>query len=99
MDEGTNDVGPDYVQGEPAEPYGFMEREVAFKLLASHAMVDPGFYSELRADPRRAAGQLHILLTDQDVDYIKNKVEWGRIDRHADEVRDALNLELVTHSW
>ena len=33
------------------ERYGFMEREVAFKLLAAHAMVDGDFFEYLRKDP------------------------------------------------
>ena len=30
------------------EVYGHTERQLAFKLLASHAMVDPEFYNFLR---------------------------------------------------
>jgi hypothetical protein len=81
------------------EPYGFMERELIFKLLASHAMVDRDFFSRLREDPRGAAAELHIALTDEDVDYIQNQVEWDRLDEIADPVRESLHLELVTNSW
>jgi len=85
--------------GTEHEPYGFMERELIFKLLASHAMVDRDFYFWLRKDPRGAAAELHIALTDEDVDYIQNQVEWDRLDEIADPVRAALHLELVTNSW
>lgn len=81
------------------EPYGFMERELIFKLLASHAMVDRDFYDSLRKDPRGAADELHIALKDEDVDYIQNQVDWTRLDEMADPVRDSLKLELVTNSW
>jgi hypothetical protein len=81
------------------EPYGFMEREVAFKLLASHALVDPDFYEWLRNDPENAAAQLHIRLTEKDLSYLTNEVEWDRIDELAGTVRDSLHLELVTNSW
>jgi hypothetical protein len=81
------------------EPYGYMERELIFKLLASHAMVDGDFYSRLRVDARGAAAELHIALTDEDVDYIQNQVEWDRLDERADAIREALHLELVTNSW
>jgi hypothetical protein len=84
---------------EDTEPYGFMERELAFKLLASHALVDPDFYEELRRDPENAAGQLHIRLTDKDIDYIQNSVEWESIDQVAADIRERLHLDLVTNSW
>ena len=80
------------------EVYGHTERQLAFKLLASHAMVDPEFYSFLRDDPQLAAASLHIMLTDEDIKYIKGTVEWDRLDRHADEVRDALHTEQVVGS-
>jgi hypothetical protein len=80
-------------------PYGFMERELAFKLLASHAMVDEEFYDALRQDPEAAAAQLHIRLTEEDVDYIKYKVEWDRLTDQARDIREALHLDLVTNSW
>lgn len=76
-----------------------MERELIFKLLASHAMVDAGFFEELRRDPEAAAAQLHIRLTDRDIDYLNNSVDWDLIGRHAEDIRVALNLELVTNSW
>jgi hypothetical protein len=81
------------------EPYGFMERELAFKLLASHALVDGDFYTALQNDPERAAAGLHIRLTDEDIDYIANKVEWAVLTDTADDIREALHLDLVTNSW
>jgi hypothetical protein len=84
---------------EDTEPYGFMERELAFKLLASHALVDAEFYEWLRRDPENAAGQLHIRLTDKDIDYIQNVVEWESIDHMAPDIRERLHLDLVTNSW
>ena len=83
----------------PEEPYGFMERELIFKLLASHALVDRPFFYELKEDPEAAAAQLHIRLTNEDIDYIKNRVEWERIEESADSIRDSLHLEDVTNSW
>jgi hypothetical protein len=84
---------------EHREPYGFSEREVAFKLLASHAMVDAEFFEWLRNDPVAAAAQLHIALTDRDVEYLRTEVEWDRIAENADLIREALHLEIVTNSW
>jgi hypothetical protein len=88
------------------EPYGFMERELAFKLLASHALVDREFFDWLREDPEAAAAQLHIRLTKEDIDYLRNDVEWDRLQsptdsglRNDDSIRDALHLERVTNSW
>ncbi len=81
------------------ERYGFMERELAFKLLASHAMVDAPFYESLKNDPRAAAAELHIALTDEDVDYILNQVDWKRLDEIQYPVRESLQLKLVTNSW
>jgi hypothetical protein len=80
------------------EEYGFMERELIFKLLASHALVDRPFFYQLREDPEAAAAQLHIRLNDEDIDYIR-RIGWERIERDADEIRDALHLEDVTNSW
>ena len=80
------------------EEYGRTEREVAFKLLAAHAMVDADFFERLRRDPRAAAEHLHIHLRDEDVEYI-NGIEWDRIAEAAPSVRESLHLEIVTNSW
>lgn len=81
------------------EPYGFMERELAFKLLASHAMVDADFFEYLRKDPVAAAAHLHIALEDKDIEYLRNEVDWDRLAELAETVRKSLKLELVTNSW
>ena len=62
------------------EGYGRAERELAFKLLAVHAICDdyfPAFYDLLTSDPAAAAKQLHIKLTDEDVQYIVTTVAGG----------------------
>ena len=89
---------PNETNPEP-EYYGFMERELAFKLLASHAMVDAGFFEYLRNDPVAAAAHLHIALEPKDIDYLTNEVDWDRLTEMAEPVRASLKLELVTHSW
>jgi hypothetical protein len=81
------------------EPYGFMERELAFKLLASHALVDHEFFNWLRDDPENAAAHLHIRLTDSDLDYLRKEVEWDEIAKVAEPIRKSLKLEIVTNSW
>lgn len=81
------------------EPYGFMERELAFKLLASHALVDAKYYEWLRKDPVAAAAQLHVRLTEKDIEYLTKVVEWDQISEMAGSVRDSLHLEKVTSSW
>jgi len=84
---------------EDTMPYGFMERELAFKLLASHALVDPDFYEWLKSDPENAANQLHIRLTNDDITYLSKTVEWDSIDKVAEDIRARLHLDLVTNSW
>lgn len=81
------------------EVYGLIERQIAFKLLASHAMVDAEFYTFLRDDPELAAASLHILLTEEDIRYIKGIVEWDEIDKHAEAVRAALHTDAVVRSF
>ncbi len=98
----TTNGGGNAEEGVPPHdprPYGFMEREVAFKLLASHAMVDAEFYARLRDEPRAAAEELHIALTEGDVEYILHDVDWARLDKMAEPVRESLVLERVTNSW
>ncbi len=81
------------------EPYGFMEREVAFKLLASHAMVDRDFFYRLRDEPQAAAEELHIALSERDLTYLANDVNWEYLESIAEPVRKSLTLEHVTNSW
>jgi hypothetical protein len=84
---------------EHREPYGFTEREIAFKLLASHALVDAEYFEWLRKDPVAAAAELHVALTERDVEYLTNEVEWDRIAENAFPIRESLHLESVTNSW
>jgi hypothetical protein len=79
--------------------YGFMERELAFKLLASHALVDAEYFEWLRTDPEAAAAQLHIRLTANDLEYLRDVVEWDGIQSFADGIRERLHLDQVTNSW
>ena len=81
------------------EPYGFMEREVAFKLLASHALVDREYFYWLRDDPEKAAEHLHIRLKESDLAYLRDEVKWDEIEKVADPIREALRLDIVTNSW
>lgn len=80
-------------------PYGFMERELAFKLLAAHALVDAEFFDWLRSDPENAAAQLHIRLTNADIEYLSKVVEWEAISANAPAIRERLHLDMVTNSW
>lgn len=81
------------------EPYGFMERELAFKLMASHAMVDADYFARLRDEPVAAAEELHIALSERDLAYLTNDVDWARLEEMAEPVRESLVLENVTNSW
>ena len=81
------------------EPYGFMERELIFKLLASHGLVDKEFFYHLRDHPIEAAQELHIFLEAEDVTYLTSIVQWEVLERHAEEIRNALHLDQVTNSW
>jgi hypothetical protein len=76
-----------------------MERELAFKLLASHALVDSEFFDWLRDDPENAAAHLHIRLTDADLDYLRKEVQWDHLEKVAEPIRESLRLKLVTNSW
>lgn len=83
---------------EGEEVYGLLERQVVFKLIAAHAMVDPEFYKLLRGDPAAAVAEMHLLLADDDMEYLKGIVEWPVLDEHADAVRKALHTEAVVRS-
>ena len=93
QDQYPNENNPEH------ELYGFVERELAFKLIAAHAMVDPGYFEYLRKDPVAAAAHLHIALEPKDIDYLTNKVDWDRLADVAEPVRKSLKLEVVTNSW
>jgi hypothetical protein len=84
--------------GEFEEHQGHSEREVAFKLLAAHAMVDAEFYQRLREDPASAAAELHIMLDDGDLEYLQGVVNWEVLDKYAGEIREALQPERAIRS-
>ena len=95
--------GGDGGTGEEEVYTGHTEREVAFKLLAAHALVDKEFYELLKADPATAVASLHIALDEEDLRYLKGGiqskgVEWERIDPYADEIRDAIHADVVVRS-
>lgn len=83
------------------------EREVAFKMIAAHALIDAKFYEFLRANPRDAVAYLHFVLDDSDYRYLENMplegepagVQWEAIDAHIEEVRSALNAGSVVRSF
>lgn len=93
-------------KGEPEEVYtGHTEREVAFKLLAAHALVDKEFYWFLRKDPVAAAASLHMVLDETDYEYLRGVatetgpgIEWDRINSLVDEARESLHAETVVRS-
>ena len=83
------------------------EREVAFKLIAAHALVDAKFYDFLRRSPREAVAYLHFALDESDYRYLENVpldgeppgVQWETIDAHIEEIRSALNPGSVVRSF
>lgn len=80
------------------EEYGLTERQIAFKLLAAHAMVDAEFYERLKSDPASAAAELYIQLREDDLAYLQSIVEWPVLDKYAEEIRQALHTEAVVRS-
>ncbi len=82
--------------GEP--PYGLIERQILFKLIAAHALVDAEFYKRLRGDPAAAAAEMNLALPDDDLEYLKSIVDWPVLDEHAEAVREALHTEAVVRS-
>ena len=91
--------------GNTEETYDSLtEREVAFKLIAAHALVDRDFYELLRSDPQAAVQSLHIFLDEDDIQYLKGGtderpgVDWERIDPHAEEIREAVHANTVVRS-
>ena len=92
----SDDWMRDQSQGDE-EPYGHTERQIAFKRLAAHALVDAEFYAKLRDDPEAACEEMYIRLPDDDIAYLKS-VEWPVLDKSADEIRAALHLEDVVAS-
>jgi hypothetical protein len=96
MDENMTMSTGDVPSGE--EVYGLVERQILFKLIAAHAMVDAEFYKRLRADPAAAVAEMHLTLPDDDMEYLKGIVDWPVLDEHADAVRQALHTEAVVRS-
>ena len=93
----SDDWMRDQSQGDE-EPYGHTERQIAFKRLAAHALVDADFYAKLRDDPVAACEEMYISLPDADIEYLKTGVDWQVLDERADAIRKALNLEDVVAS-
>jgi len=67
-------------------------------MLAAHTLVDKEFYFWLRKDPVAAAASLHIALEESDYEYLRSGVQWDRIDPYADEIRAAVNADMVVRS-
>jgi len=81
------------------------ERELAFKLIAAHALVDEEFYRLLREDPLAAVTKLRFILDEEDYAYLRGEesiqgvgIDWGPIDEHIDAIRLALNPDSVVRS-
>ena len=79
------------------------ERELAFKLLAAHALVDKDFYEFLKADPEAAAASLHIVLEESDHAYLRAASKaraWSgnASTQYAEEIREALHAPTVVRS-
>jgi hypothetical protein len=83
------------------------EREVAFKMIAAHALVDKTYYDWLRESPRDAVAYLHFVLDETDYRYLENVpldgeppgVQWDTVDEHIDQIRSALNAGSVVRSF
>ncbi len=104
-DEGWGDKGMQDVNSESTgesqdgeEFYGLVERQILFKLIAAHALVDAEFYKLLRTDPAAAIAEMHIALPDDDMAYLKGVVDWPVLDEHAEAVREALHTDAVVRS-
>jgi hypothetical protein len=97
---GMQDVNSDSgeAQGGGEEFYGLVERQILFKLIAAHALVDAEFYKLLRTDPAAAIAEMHIALPDDDMEYLKGVVDWPVLDEHAEAVREALHTDAVVRS-
>ena len=93
----SDDWMRDQSQGDE-EPYGHTERQIAFKRLAAHALVDAEFYRKLRDNPAAACEEMYIHLQEDDLLYLQKVVDWPVLDERADAIRDALHLEGVVAS-
>jgi hypothetical protein len=60
-------------------------------MITSRAIVDAGFYEQLRQDPRAAIAALHISLAEADMARFE-KLNWESIDAHVKALRDELGF-------
>jgi hypothetical protein len=60
-------------------------------MITSRAIVDAGFYEQLRSDPRAAIEALHLSLDDNDLARFE-RLNWERIDEHVKALRDELGF-------
>ena len=108
-DQWTRDAGNGDTQDVPLDDREVYttktERELAFKMIAAHALVDEEFYAELRESPREAIAKLHFLLDEEDYLYLQGEltetglgIDWAPIDEHIGEIRSALNAPTVVRS-
>jgi hypothetical protein len=112
-DQWTRDAGNGDTQDTPSdgrEEYTYKtEREVAFKLIAAHALVDADFYRLLKDNPRDAIAKMSIAFEDEnDYRYLeglaalddpeKLGVNWDAVDPVIDQIRDGLNAPSVVRS-
>jgi hypothetical protein len=83
------------------------EREVAFKLIAAHALCDAEYYQFLRENPRDAVAKLRFILDEDDYRYLEGEfsedgtkpgVNWDAVDPVIDQIRAGLNQESVVRS-
>ncbi len=100
----TNDTH-DVPSDEPEVYTMRTEREVAFKMIAAHALVDADYYDLLKTNPREAVAQLHFLLDDEDYLYLEGVltesgpgIAWAPIEENIEEIRSALNAPTVVRS-
>jgi hypothetical protein len=108
-DQWTRDAGNgdthDTPQGEDEVYTTKTERELAFKMIAAHALVDEEYYNLLKDNPEEAVKQLHFVLDPEDYAYLKGApteegagVDWDTISEHIDAIRGALNAPTVVRS-
>ena len=107
-DQWTRDAGNGDTHDTPPEEYTTKtEREVAFKMIAAHALVDAEYYRRLREDPRKAVAELRFILDDDDYLYLAGAtsedgerpgINWDAVDPVIDQLRSGLNQESVVRS-
>ena len=64
--------------------------EKALVRMAVEALTRPEFYDEIRADPQRAAESLGLELSEDELYFLNDEVEWASIDAHFREMQAAL---------